>query len=322
MRAVRRVQDGENPEVVIKALGFHRACIYDWLARYRSGGWEALRSRKSGGRKPRLNGKQIQWIYKTITMGDPRQFKFPYALWTRGIIAKVIREKFGITLSLPSVGRLLAQLGLTCQRPLFRAYQQNPALVEKWLQDEYPKIKALAKKDGAEIYFGDEAGIRSDHHGGSTWAPRGETPVITTTGERFGFNILSAVSARGLLRFMVTPGRVASQQFCQFLDRLMYRAKKPIFLVVDGHPMHRSKQVAKHVESYGRKLQLFILPPYSPELNPDEYVWNDLKSQLGRTESRSREELKANIQGYLEVLQSQPQKIQSFFQAEKTRYAA
>lgn len=223
MRAVRRVHEGENPEVVIKALGFHRACMYDWLAGYRAGGWDALRSRKGGGRKPRLDGKQIQWIYKTITMGDPRRFKLPCALWTRGLIAKVIAEKFGIKLSLASVGRLLAQLGLTCQRPLFRAYQQDPALVGNWLKGEHPKIKVLARKNGAEIYSGDEAGVRPDHPGGSTWAPRGETPVITTTGERLGFNVLSAISARGLLRLMVTPGRVASPQFCELPDRLMYR---------------------------------------------------------------------------------------------------
>src|SRR5205823_4478546 len=179
--------------------------------------------------------------------------------WTRNIIRKVIEEKFGIALSLPSVGRLLAQLGLTCQRPLFRAYQQNPSLVENWLKNEYPKIKALAKQAGAEIYFGDEAGIRSDHHSGTTWGVRGQTPVIEATGERFGLNMISAISPSGGMRFMIVSGRVAAAEFCEFLDRLIYRAKQLIYLIVDGHPTHRAKRVQAHIESYKGKLRLFFL---------------------------------------------------------------
>lgn len=322
LRAVQQVQAGEDPEVVIKALGFHRSCIYEWLAKYRSGGWHALKARKATGRRPILQAGQIRWIYKAVTQKDPRQFQFPFALWTRHIIRALLKEKFAITLSLPSIGRLLAQLGLTCQRPLFRAYQQNPSLVENWLQNEYPKIRALAKKHGAEIYFGDEAGIRSDHHAGTTWAPQGQTPVVTATGARFGLNMISAISPAGGLRFMILNGRVAAEQFCEFLGRLMHGARRPIFLIVDGHPMHRAKKVQRRVEEYGGKLKLFFLPPYSPELNPDEYLWNDLKGTVGRTISHSPAELEANVTEYLEILQDTPEKIRAFFRAEETRYAA
>lgn len=322
IRAVQQVQAGEDPEVVIRASGFHRSCIYDWLAKYRAGGWHALRSRKASGRKPRLSGEQIRWIYKVLTESDPRQFHFPFALWTRNIIRKVIEEKFGMTFSLPSIGRLLAQLGLTCQRPLFRAYQQNPSLVENWLKKEFPKIKALAKQAGAEIYFGDEAGIRSDHHSGTTWGVRGQTPIIEATGERFGLNMISAISPSGGMRFMIVSGRVAAAEFCEFLDRLMYRARQPIYLIVDGHPMHRAKRVQEHIDSYNGKLTLFFLPPYSPALNPDEYLWNDLKGTVGRTESRSREELELNVTEYLKIIQDSPDKVRSFFHAAETLYAA
>ena len=322
IRAVQQVQAGADPEVVIKALGFHRSCIYEWLAKYRAGGWHALKARKAPGRKPILQAREIRWLYNAVTQKDPRQFQFPFALWTRHIIRSLLAERFGITLSLPSIGRLLAQLGLTCQRPLFRAYQQNSSLVENWLQKEYPKIRALAKKRGAEIYFGDEAGLRSDHHAGTTWAPRGKTPAVTATGARFGLNMISAISPSGGLRFMVLSGRVAAEQFCEFLGRLMHGAKRPVFLIVDGHPMHRAKKVQRKLEELDGKLQLFFLPPYSPELNPDEYLWNDLKGTVGRTVSHSPAELEANVTAYLEILTVNPDKIRGFFQAEETRYAA
>jgi transposase len=322
-RAVRQVQGGESPEVVIRALGFSRACIYEWLARYREGGWDGLRAKPLAGRPRRLNGRQIRWIYQTVTMKNPLQLKFPFALWTRAMVATLIRKRFGVALSLVSIGRLLAQLGLTCQRPLYVAYEQNPSLVDQWLKEEYPKIRAEARKIGAEIYFGDEAGVRSDGHAGTTWSPKGQTPIVMTTGQRFGLNMLSAVSAKGLLRFMVVQGRVAGQQVCEFMGRLMYRAKRPVFLILDGHPMHKSRLVKQCEESYHGKLRLFFLPPYSPELNPDEQVWHDLKSNaIGRSEILSREDLERKVVEHLNALKGLPKKVRSFFQLPMTRYAA
>ena len=153
MRAVQRVQEGESPEVVIKTLGFARACIYDWLARYRGGGWDVLKTGKQSERPKKLSGSQIAWTYRTVGEKDPRQLKFPFALWTRAIIARIIRKQFGIKLSATSVGRLLRQLGFTCQRPLYRAYQQNPDAVHNWKKEIFPEIKKEAKKLGAAIYF-------------------------------------------------------------------------------------------------------------------------------------------------------------------------
>jgi len=323
IRAVQRVQDGESPEAVIRALGLSRACIYDWLARYRSGGWDALRARKIPGRPRLLTGRQMRWIYKTITDKNPLQLKFPYALWTRAMVQKVIADRYGIKLSLPSIGRLLAQLGLTCQRPLFRAYQQNRSLVEKWLKEEYPRIRAWAKREGAEIYFEDEAGLRSDFHAGTTWGVAGRTPVVRVTGARFGFNMMSAVSARGGLRFMVVKGSVRAKQFIDFIKRLLHGATRPIFLIVDGHPTHRAKAVQRYVDSLHGKLRLFFLPPYSPELNPDEQVWNDLKNHgLGRMAISTPQDMLSKAIAHLRGLQKRPRKVRSFFLHPDTCYAA
>jgi hypothetical protein len=189
------------------------------------------------------------------------------------VFAKLIVKRCGLRLSLASVGRLLAQLGFTCQKPLWRAYQQDGSRVEQWLKSEYLRIRALAKREKAEIYFEDESGVRSDFHSGSTWAARGQTPVVRVTGQRFSLNMISAISPRGALRFMVVKGGVGAQVFIQFLKRLMHGQRRPVFLIVDGHPAHRSKLVKAYIESLAGKLRLFFLPPYSPELNPDELVW-------------------------------------------------
>jgi transposase len=322
IRAVKRVQQGESPEKVITTLGFSRACIYNWLARYRAGGWHGLRSGKHTGRPKKLDGTQIAWIYKTIRDKDPIQLKFSFALWTRSMVTRLIHKQFGIKLSETSVGRLLRQMGFSCQKPLYRAYQQDPEAVEHWKKTVFPQIKKRAKKLGATIYFEDEAGIRSDFHAGTTWAPKGQTPVIKVTGARFSTNMIAAISTRGHLRFMVNQGTVTADVLCDFLKKLMHNAQQPIFLIWDGHPTHKSIKIRECIESFEGKLEVYFLPSYSPELNPTEQVWRSVKNHgVGRKSVFGPDQLKSAVNSCLRRLQKIPKIVLSFFKHPDCNYA-
>ena len=323
IRAVQQVESGESPEIIIKALGFHRSRIYDWIAKYRNGGLEALRAKKITGRPTTLNGKQIQKLYAIIVDKNPLQLKFEFALWTRDIIREVIKDQFDLKLSAVSVGRLLKKMGFSPQKPLRRAYQQDKDRVEKWLNEEYPVIYKQARSEKAAIFFADESGIRSDFHSGTTWALKGKTPVLRTTGARFSINMISAISAKGHMRFMITSGRMNSELFIEFLKRLIHNAAHPVFLIVDGHPTHKSTKVKKYVVSTQGKLKLFYLPPYSPELNPDEFVWNYVKNHhMGKKEIKGPDDFKQKLLSCLKSLQRCTYKIIGFFHAPDVKYAS
>lgn len=322
IRAVLQVERGESPETVIKSLGMDRSCIYKWIAKYREGGIAALKSKALSGRPLTLNGLQLRWVYKTVTGKNPLQLEFSYALWTREMVRELIEKKYGIQLSVVSVGRLLKKLGLSCQKPLMRAFQQNPVIVREWIDKVYPAIKREAKKEGAEIFFEDESGVRSDYHTGTTWGIKGQTPIVKTTGARFSLNMISAISAQGKMRFMTVKGKVNGGVFCEFLKRLMHNAEKKIFLILDGHPVHRSTKVKKFVEATEGKLRIYYLPPYSPELNPDEQVWNNVKGKIGRSTIKGPNELESKVRGHLITLQRTPEKIRMFFKEPNVRYAA
>lgn len=323
MRGVASVQDGQSPEIVARVLGISRATIYSWLSRYRQGGWGALDAKKRGGRRPILDGKALKWIFQTVTNKNPLQLRFTFALWTAKMVGQLIHERFGVKLSKASVCRLLGQLGLTPQRPVWRAYQQKPGEVQKWLEEEYPRIQRLAHQNKAIIFFGDEAGVRSDYHSGTTWAIKGKTPVVSSTGARFGLNLISAVSAQGEFRFMTVRGRVGAAQFIEFIKRLIHGVERMVFLIVDGHPSHKAKSVTRFIETIKDRFRLFFLPPYSPELNPDERVWNDLKNNaIGRQAITSPVQLRDAIISHLRFIQKSPDRVCSYFMDETTKYAA
>jgi transposase len=322
-QAMKRIQSGVTVEEVCKGMGVSRSALFGWLARYRNGGWGALYAGKRGGRRPKLDGDKLKWIYGAVVDKDPSQMKFPFALWTAVLVAELIRREFGIKLSRWSVMRLLRQLGLSPQKPLQRAYQQNPEAVEQWKSEVYPRIAAEAKKVGATVYFGDESSIRSDYHTGTTWAPKGKTPVVRTTGARFSVNMIAAISARGVIRFMTYKGTMNACLLKDFLSRLLKDSDGPVFLVLDGHPVHRSAEVRKYVESTDGKLRLFFLPGYSPELNPVEQTWNYTKRHnIGKRTIKGPDHLKRLAIGALRKLQKLPDIIRGFFRHPECAYAA
>jgi transposase len=323
IRAVKRVEAGESPEVVIKALGFTRSQIYEWISKYREGGIEALRSRKAPGKSPKLVGQQLQKIYKIVVGNNPLQLKFEFALWTRAMVKELILREYKVNLSEVSVGRLLKKLGLSPQRPMHRAIQRDDLAVFKWMAEDYKKIQKLSQEQKAEIYFGDESCVRSDYHSGTTWAPKGKTPIVKTTAIRHKVNLISAINTRGAMRFMATEENVTAPVFVDFLKRLIVKAPTPIFLIVDNHSVHRSNEVREFVKSTDGKLRLFYLPPYSPELNPDEHVWNYLKNHhIGRQTTKNGYELSKRVESILRSLQKLPEKVISFFRHPWTKYAA
>lgn len=322
VRAVQQVESGESPEAVIKALGFDRSRIYVWLAKYREGGEAALKAKPISGRPPTMSNKQLKYLYELLATQTPEQLGFEFALWTRALIRRLIRDRFGVRMSEVSVGRMLKRMGLSPQKPMRRAYEQNEDQVRQWKEIVYPRIQALAKQEKAVIYFADEASVKSDYHAGTTWAPKGKTPVVRATGQRFGLNMLSAISGRGHLRFMVTDERLTAALFCRFLKRVLRDAVQPVFLIVDNHPVHRSGEVKRFVAATEGKLRLFHLPPYSPELNPDELVWNDLKAHaVGRRSVETKADLKRLVISHLRSLQKLPHKIMALFKEQHVRYA-
>jgi transposase len=216
---------------------------------------------------------------------------------------------------------LVRRLGFTPQRPLYKAWQQNPALVDQWQKEEYPKIAKRAKKEGGIIFFADESGIRTDHHAGTTWAPKGQTPILKATGARQGVNMISAVNAQGHFRFKIVAGAVKSNVFLDFIKSLMVGINQKIFLIVDGHPTHKSKMLKEFLRYNQDKIELFYLPPYSPELNPDELAWTHVKNSVRKKVAQNKDKLMEFVKSALYSPQKLPHIVKSFFSAETCKYA-
>jgi transposase len=238
-------------------------------------------------------------------------------------VVDLIERRFGVRVSRWTAGRYLKGWGFTPQKPVRRAWEQNKAGVRRWLKEEYPQIRRQAKSEGALLYWADEMGLRSDHSAGRSFSPKGQTPVITGTGQRFRCNMISAITNQGNLSFMVFKESFTVAVFLRFLRRLIRQSKRKVYLIVDGHPVHRANLVRAWLEKHSDQITMFRLPSYSPELNPDEMLNQDVKSNaLGRQRPAALQELMQRVRRYLRSRQRQPRIVQRYFWERHVRYAA
>jgi len=324
MLAVKRVvEDGEAPSEVMRALGLCRTSIYRWLRNYEARGMEALVERIAQGPEPKLNQKQRLQVKQWILGKDPRQYGFDFGLWSRRIVQALIQEKMGIALGITAVGRLLASLEITPQKPLRRAYERDPQAVEQWRKETYPKLRRRAKRAGATIFFLDEAGFQSDPPLGRTYGLKGKTPVVTTSGQRQSINAISAVNARGEFWAATYTGKLDAEAFVAFLGNFMKGRRSKVFLVVDGHPAHKANAVKHFIQNMKGRLELHFLPPYAPDLNPDEFVWSYMKGNgVSKKPLKKNESMRERVEEDLQAIRSDKRLVRSFFRAESVAYAA
>lgn len=325
-RAVAAVEAGTTRTEVERILGVPRQTIGQWVKAYREGGAEAL-SAKRRGRRSGSGAKLLPWqqaqIATTLKDRRPEQIKLPFYLWTREAVALLIERRFGVRVSRWTAGRYLKRWGFTPQKPVRRAWEQNEAAVRRWLKEDYPEIRKEAKQEGAAIYWGDEMGLRSDHSAGRSYSPKGQTPVVRGTGQRFRCNMISAITNQGALSFMVFKENFTVAVFLRFLRRLVRQQERRIYLIVDGHPVHRAKLVQAWLEKHKAKIRMIRLPAYSPELNPDEMLNQDVKSNaLGRERPATLPDLMQRVRAYLRRRQRQPHVVSRYFDEHHVRYAA
>jgi len=323
-RVVDAVLGGMKQEEAARVFGVARSSLNNWLAAYRSAGARGLNRKKRGPKGgTSLEPWQAAQAVRAITGRCPDQLQLPFVLWTREAVVELLSRRFGVKVSVWTAGRYLKRWDLSPQKPLRRAFEQDPEAVQRWLDEEYPAIEKAAKKAGAEIHWGDEMGLRSDHQSGTSYGRRGQTPVIPGTGQRFRLNMISTVTNRGTLRFMVFRDGFNAGVFIKFLGRLLRTVEGKIFLIIDRHPAHKAQKAQRWLAAHEDRIRMFYLPSYSPELNPDEFLNNDVKNNgLGRRRPSNQGEMKEDISSYLRSTQRRPEVVRSYFRAKTVSYAA
>ncbi len=324
--AIKLHKKGSQYKEIAELVGVHFETIGKWVRSYKAKGVKGIRSRPRGikvGDGRSLLVEQEKEIQLLITDKTPDQLKMPYALWTRKAVKELIEETMGIKIAIRTVGDYLKRWGFTPQKPLKRAYEQSPAKVKKWLKEEYPDIKSQAKREKAEIYWGDETGIRSDTQHGRSYAPKGKTPVIRLSAKRSSSNMISAITNQGKVRFQVYDGTMNADRLIGFMKRLIKDAKRKVFFILDNLRVHHAKKVKEWLVKHKKKIEVFYLPAYSPELNPDEYLNCDLKAGVhSRAPARNNKQLKDKVISHMRMLQKKPARVAKYFKHPKISYAA
>lgn len=324
LKAMAAIKEGRSKTEVAGLFGVSRQAVHTWVDREQAAGTEGLRARRRG--RPtggQLPAKAERKLCALITDHCPDQLKLPFYLWTREAVVHLIARQCGVKVSVWTAGRWLARWGFTPQKPARRAFERDDQEVGSWLRRKYPAIRALAQREQALIFWADEMGLRGDHAAGRSFSPQGQTPVIPGTGQRFRCNLISAITNRGQLQFMVFKERFTVAIFLQFLRRLLRQNRRRVFLIIDNHPVHVARATIRWFKAHRKKLRVYFLPGYSPELNPDEYLNQDVKTNaVGRTRPLERKEMIGNIRAYLRSTQANSSLVKRYFHAEPVRYAS
>jgi len=328
-QAIEMLWEGVSRNEIAKRLSVHPSTVTKWKNAYKGGGMESLEVKKRGpkvGVHKTLTPKEQKLIKKLIVDKRPEQIKMEFALWTREAVQQLIYDKTGHRLHLSQVGRYLKEWGFTVQRPAKSAYQRDDEKVKEWLEETYPQIQAQAKKEGAEIHWADEVGVKSHQHRGAGYAPKGQTPIRKHNPAWEKVNMISSVTNQGKLRFMCYDGKFTYQVFHQFLKGLLKEAKgRKLHIIVDNLRVHHAKVIKRWCRLMERKglLQMHYLPSYTPDLNPDEYLNCDLKTQLSKKpERREKGQWRETVEQTMQELQNSPERIKNYFQAKPIQYAA
>ena len=326
-QAIRLRQQGKRFVDIAEYLGVHRNTVSDWWWQYQHYGEAALNQQKRGAREGEgrtLSPQAEEHIQQLMQEHCPDQLEIDSALWTRRAVQELIEQQCGIEMPIRTVGEYLKRWGYTPQKPLKRAYEQNPKALKEWLEETYPHLEQRAKTEGAEIAWGDESGLRSDAQVGRGYAPVGETPEIhLSQKKRVRVNFIASISNQGLVRFMLYTGRLDGLVFVRFLKRLIAKRERKLFWIVDRHPVHRSGAVQQWLEEHKEQIELFFLPSYSPQSNPVEYLNGDVKQGVhSKPPTRNLSQLKQRVSSHLHKLQKLPARIQKYFEHPFIAYAA
>lgn len=325
-QAIRLRKAGKKYREIEEVLAVSRTTICTWYKKYERKGKKGIKTKKRGrklGEFRTLNSDQEKQLKKLIQDKCPDQLKLPFALWTRIAVQQLIRQLWSIKMPIRTVGEYLKRWGFTPQKPLRKAYEQNPKAVKKWLDEQYPAIAQKAKKESAEIHWGDETGLSNDCQHGRSYAPRGKTPAIRLPAKRERINLISSITNQGKVRFMIYQDNMNAKTFIRFLKRLIKDVGHKIFLILDNLRVHHSKLVKKWLEKHKDHIELFFLPSYSPELNPDEYLNCDLKAGVhSGVPARTKKHLKNKAVSHLRMLQKRPTRVKKYFKHPSIAYAA
>ena len=309
-----------------RAVGVHRQTVNVWFKRYRERGEDGvLDGRRVSPRRGKglLTADEAAQIGGWLTGRTPDRLGLPFALWTGRAVRELIERRFGKRLGLSTVRLYLRRWGMTPQKPLVRAKERSPTAIAAWLERDDPAIAKRARAQRAVIYWGDETGISNQDQVGRTYAPRGRTPVVSRPAKRITRSMIAAVSNRGLMRFMLDEGALNVDRFLAFLRRLIKDAGRKVFLIIDNLKVHHARKVKAWVASHAHEIELFYLPAYAPEHNPDEYLNGELKRKLRQQpQPDGEDELVRNVRSVLRAIQRSPERVRAYFMPGPVRYAA